>query len=224
MKKGIMRVGLTAGLVIVAVVWLASCQTAKPNTAGNAIETEQAGLAPKGDKAHSTIDFSLAFGNSKAIVSWKVEMVTGAGAQKQWSGDAKSLPSSLSWDGTSESGSLAPEGTYTARLTVDYGKDVPSVTAESNTFILDMTPPTGSVSFNPQQFKPDAQGAVQPVKVTIKGNSKVSKLDSWSLDIMDPMGKVFRSFDGKWPAGDVQWDGKSTNGDVVAPATAYSAT
>ncbi|HUI72929.1 MAG TPA: FlgD immunoglobulin-like domain containing protein, partial [Spirochaetia bacterium] len=224
MKKGIMRVGLTAGLVIVAVVWLVSCQTAKPNTAGNAIQTEQVGLAPKGDKAHSTIDFSLAFGNSKAIVSWKVEMVTKGGPQKQWSGDAKSLPSSLSWDGTSESGSLAPEGTYTARLTVDYGKDVPAVTVESSSFILDITPPTGSVSFNPQQLNPDAQGAVQPVKVAIKGNSAVAKLDSWSLDIMDPMGKVFRSFDGKWPAGDVQWDGKSTNGDVVAPATAYSAT
>jgi len=224
MKKGLMRVGLTAGAVIVVVVWLSSCQTAKPNTAGNNIQTEQAGLAPNGDKTHSTIDFTLVFGNPTAIKSWKVEMVTGAGAQKQWSGDGKSLPSSESWDGKSEAGSLAPEGSYTGRLTVDYGSGTPAVTAESSSFILDISPPKGSVSFNPQQFSPDAKGAVQSVTVAIKGSSAVAKLDSWSLDIMDPSGKVFRSFDGKGSSAEVQWDGKSSSGEVVAPGAAYGAT
>ena len=223
MKKGIWRVWGVGLAAVVLAVALVSCQTAKPNTAGNSIQTEQAGLAPNGDKAHATIDFTLVFANTAAIKTWKVEMVNGSNPQKQWSGDAKSLPSTLTWDGKSESGSIAPEGNYTAKLTVDYGSGTPAATAESSSFILDVSPPTGSVSFDPQQFSPDAQGAVQPVTVNIKGSSAAAKLDSWSLDIMDPNGTVFRSFDGKWPSAQVQWDGKSDSGSVVAPGASYTA-
>jgi outer membrane protein OmpA-like peptidoglycan-associated protein/flagellar hook assembly protein FlgD len=224
MKKGIVSIVVAAGAAMALSVVLLSCQTAKPNTAGNSIQTEQAGLAPNGDKEHSTIDFSLVFANKEGIKSWKVEMVTGGNPQKQWSGDAKSLPATLSWDGKSESGSLATEGSYTGKLTVDYGSGTPAATAESSSFILDVSPPTGSVSFNPQQFSPDAQGMVKPVTVAIKGSSAVAKMDSWTMDIMDPSGKVFRSFDGKWPGTEIQWDGKSSGGDVVAPGASYSAT
>lgn len=224
MKKGILSIVVAAGAAMALSVVLLSCQTAKPNTAGNSIQTEQAGLAPNGDKEHSTIDFSLVFANKEGIKSWKVEMVTGGNPQKQWSGDAKSLPATLSWDGKSESGSLATEGSYTGKLTVDYGSGTPAATAESSSFILDVSPPTGSVSFNPQQFSPDAQGMVKPVTVAIKGSSAVAKMDSWSMDIMDPSGKVFRSFDGKWPSAEIQWDGKSSGGDVVAAGASYSAT
>ena len=223
MKKGIWRVWGVGLAAVVLAAALVSCQTAKPNTAGNSIQTEQAGLAPNGDKAHATIDFTLVFANTAAIKTWKVEMVNGGNPQKQWSGDAKSLPSTLTWDGKSESASIAPEGNYTAKLTVDYGSGTPAATAESSSFILDVSPPTGSVSFDPQQFSPDAQGAVQPVTVNIKGSSAAAKLDSWSLDIMDPNGTVFRSFDGKWPSAQVQWDGKSDSGSVVAPGASYTA-
>jgi outer membrane protein OmpA-like peptidoglycan-associated protein/flagellar hook assembly protein FlgD len=222
MKKGVWRVW-GVGLAVALAAALVGCQTAKPNTAGNSIQTEQAGLAPNGDKEHATIDFTLVFASTAAIKTWKVEMVTGGNPQKQWSGDAKSLPSSLTWDGKSESGSLAREGSYTAKLTVDYGSGTAAATAESGSFILDVSAPTGSVSFNPQQFSPNAQGAVQPVTVNIKGSSAAAKLDSWSLDIVDADGKVFRSFDGKWPSGSIQWDGKSESGVVVAPGATYTA-
>ena len=224
MKKGFISIAGSAVVAVVLAVALLSCQTAKPNTAGNSIQTEQTGLAPNGDKQHSTIDFAIVFANKDAIKTWKVEMVTSAGPQKQWSGDTKNMPSSLTWDGRSESGSVAPEGTYTARLTVDYGPSVPAAQAESSSFILDTSPPKGSVTVNPQQFTPDADGAVQPATIQIKGSSAVAKLDSWSLDITDPDGKVFRSFDGKWPSGDIKWDGKSSSGDFVSPDSSYTAT
>jgi len=222
MKKGIWSIVLVGGAVLALSAALLGCQTAKPTT-GNSIQTEQTGLAPNGDKEHSTIDFALVFANQSAITGWKVEMVTGGNPQKQWSGDAKSLPSTLTWDGKSEGGSVAPEGTYTAKLTVSYGSATPA-TAESNSFILDTTPPTGSVSFDPQQFTPDAQGNVQPVNVTIKAASTAAKMDSWQLDIMDPSGTVFRSFDGKFPNAQTQWDGTSTNGATVAAGATYGAT
>jgi outer membrane protein OmpA-like peptidoglycan-associated protein/flagellar hook assembly protein FlgD len=221
-NKRFLRIAAATGLTIILAVAFLGCQTAKPNTAGNSIQTEQPGLAPNGDKEHATIDFALVFANREAIKSWKAEMTTGSGPQKQWSGDAKTLPSTLSWDGHSEAGSLAPEGTYTAKLTVDYGTGSPA-TAQSSSFILDISAPTGGVTFNPGQFTPDAQGAVKPVTVTIKGNSAVAKMDSWSLDILDQNGKAFRNFDGKWPSAEIQWNGKSSSGDWVSPSQSYAA-
>ncbi len=220
MKKGLVGLAITALALSIAVL---GCQTAKPAAAENSIQTEQTGLAPNGDKQHATIDFSIAFGNKDAIKSWKVEIVTGSGPQKQWSGDAKNLPATLTWDGRSEAGSPAPEGTYTAKLTVDYGTTAPAASAESSTFVLDITPPTGSVTLNPHVVTPDESGAFQPVTVSIKGSSAVAKLDSWSLEILDQDGRPVRSFDGKWPSSDVQWDGKSSGGDWAAPAQTYTA-
>jgi outer membrane protein OmpA-like peptidoglycan-associated protein/flagellar hook assembly protein FlgD len=149
-------------------------------------------------------------------------MVTGSSPQKQWSGDAFNLPTTLTWDGRTEAGSLAPEGTYIATFTVSYFVASPATT-QSNSFILDVSPPTGSLTFNPGNFAPDSSGAVQPVTISIKGSSAVAKMDSWSLDILDQDGKSFRSFDGKWPSTDIQWNGKSSNGDWVAPAQPYIA-
>ena len=211
-----------AGMGMTLVLALAGCQTTKPSTTGDAIQTEQTGLAPHGDKEYTTIDFSVVFGNGTAIKSWKVEMMTGSGSQKQWSGDSKNLPATLTWDGLGDSGSLAPEGTYTARLTTDYGSGSPA-SAESASFVLDISPPTGSLSFNPPQLTPDAQGAVTPVTVQISGSSKTARIDSWSLDILAPDGKAFRSFDGKWPSAGIKWDGKSTSGDLVSPSQVYTA-
>ena len=223
MKKGLLSMTGVGAVAIVLAVALLGCQTAKPNTAGNSIQTQQAGLAPNGEKQYQTIDFALVFAAKDAIKSWKVEMVSSSGSQKQWSGDAKNLPSTLTWDGKSDSGSLAPEESYTARLTVDYGTSVPPAVVESGSFILDISPPTGSVMFDPQQFTPDAQGTVQPVTIQIKGASAVAKMDSWSLNIMDPDGQVFRSFDGKGPSTEIQWDGKSSSGAVVTPGASYTA-
>jgi len=170
----------------------------------------------------STIDFSLSFSNLDSIKGWKVELLTGNASQKQWSGDATSLPQTLTWDGHSDAGTLAPEGTYTARLSVDYGMGSPAI-AQSPTFILDVSPPTGTVAFNPLEFTPGDGGAVQPVKISITGKSAVAKMDSWSIDLFDQNGKYFRSFDGKWPSDGITWDGKSSGGEWVAPSRSYVA-
>ncbi len=220
MRKGFLY---TIGVGVAIALALVSCQTTKASTAGDSIQTEQTGLAPNGDKAHATIDFSVAFAGSAAIKSWSVEMVTGSGTQKRWSGDLNNLPTILTWDGLGDSGSLAPEGTYTARLTVVHGSGSPAATTESSSFVLDISPPTGSLSFNPRQFTPDAQGAVTQVTVQITGRSAVAKMDSWSLDILAQDGKAFRSFDGKWPNTVVQWDGKSGSGALVSPSRVYTA-
>jgi outer membrane protein OmpA-like peptidoglycan-associated protein/flagellar hook assembly protein FlgD len=218
MKKGFIRFAMVAGVLAIA---LLGCQTTKAVTVENAIRTDQTGLAPNGDKLHSTIDFSLSFNTEPAIKSWTVEMVTGRGTVKLRSGTSIDLPETLTWNGRDDAGSPAVEGTYVARLTIEYLKVVP-VVVQSQSFILDVSPPTGSLSFAPAMFIADATGAVLPMTITIKGSSVSSRIDSWSIDIFDQDGKAFRSFDGKWSNAEIKWDGKSAAGNWVEPARFYS--
>jgi flagellar hook assembly protein FlgD len=219
MKSRILIIGIAAVAVSVA---LLGCQSTGPAGPGNSIQTEQTGLAPNGDKQHSTMDFSVSFDTGRVITSWKVEMLKGSDPQKHWSGDPFALPTTLTWDGHTDAGSLAPEGTYVAKLTVGY-LIAGVVTTQSSSFVLDLSPPIGSVTFTPGQFAPDSSGTVQPVTIFIKGTSAVARMDSWSVDILDQDGRAFRTFDGKWPTTEILWDGKSSNGDWVAPAQPYIA-
>jgi outer membrane protein OmpA-like peptidoglycan-associated protein len=203
-------------------VALMGCQTTKGIPRESSIMTEQAGLSPRGDNPHATIDFALFVGREGALQGWKVQMVAESGPQREWNGDAKNLPTSLTWDGRTDGGSIAPEGTYTATLTADYGT-AGRATASSHSFILDVSPPTGSLSFSPLSFVPDSTGAVEATTISIQGSSAVAVMDSWSLDVFDSEGRAFRSFDGRWPVTDVVWDGKSTSSEWVAADMSYTA-
>jgi hypothetical protein len=57
--------------------------------------------------------------------------------------------------------------------------------------------------------------------MTIAPAASEAKLDSWSLEIYDPGGNLFKTFDGKWPTDSVAWDGKGIKGDLVVSAEDY---
>jgi YVTN family beta-propeller protein len=181
-----------------------------------AVKARETGFSPRGDNQHSTIDFALVFGRVEAITGWKLEMVTQGGTQKQWAGGPADRPSTLSWDGLAEDGSPAPEGIYTARLAVSYG-EASREEAKSRPFVLDISPPTGRVAFDPAALEPDVTGAVPPVKISIQGSSATARMSTWSLDIVDQDGNAFQSFQGKWPDTTTTWDGKSPAGEWVTP-------
>jgi outer membrane protein OmpA-like peptidoglycan-associated protein/flagellar hook assembly protein FlgD len=219
MKKVILRLGMVA---VALSIGLLGCLSTEQGTTENSIRTEQTGLAPNGDKLHATIDFSVVVADVESVKGWRAEMVTRTGIQKQWSGNAENVPATLTWDGVNEAGTLAPEGVYSVKLLVDYGRDAPAM-VESNTFILAISPPTGSVSFNPGQFTTDKNGRVHPVTVSIKGSSAVARMDSWYLEILDQDGRVFRSFYGDWENSEVLWDGTSSTGELAAAGQPYIA-
>jgi outer membrane protein OmpA-like peptidoglycan-associated protein len=217
------KVILSLGMVAVALgMGLLGCQTTGQGATENSIRTEQTGLAPNGDKQHATIDFSLVVVDAESITSWRAEMVARPGIQKVWSGNAGNVPATLTWDGLTDGGTLAPEGVYSVKLVVDHGRGSPAM-AESNTFILATSPPTGSVSFDPGQFTTDTKGRVNPVMVSIKGSSKAARMESWYLEILDQDGKAFRTFYGDWANSEVQWDAKSTLGEWVTAGQPYIA-
>jgi len=207
-----------------SVLVLAGCQTAKPPSAQQSmIETEASGFSPKGAQGHNTIDFGLLFGNKDLVSSWQVQVVGASGAVKTFKGDGKSLPGTLTWDETTDSNAPAAEGTYSASLAIDFGGKLPKASAVSKDFVVDLTPPSGTLTVDPSNFTPSGQGVAAPVTMTVEATSTMAKIQDWSVNVFDSSGKLFQSFTGKWPDNKVSWDGKGMSGDFVSPSASYSA-
>ncbi|MGA2477518.1 MAG: hypothetical protein ABSG63_02065 [Spirochaetia bacterium] len=219
-KRILLFVGATAASLLV----LAGCQTAKPAAAQQSmIETESPGFSPKAEAGHTTIDFGLLFGNTDLVSAWQVQVVGASGPVKTFSGDGKSLPGTLTWDGTDDAKALVAEGTYTASLTVDYAGTLPKAAAATQPFVVDLTPPEAILHVTPTQFTPAEKGESAPVTMSVDASSPMAKIQSWSVNVFDSSGKLFQSFTPKWPDNTVRWDGKGLSGDFVSPSSTYSA-
>ena len=221
-----MKFLLTAGAAVALMAALAACQTTKPGlvaAAESAIQVEKSGFSPSGAAGQNSIEISLLFGNGDAVDSWKVEVASSGTTQKTWTGKSDYLPASLTWDGKADSGSLAPEGTYTAKLSITYKEKYQPASAESRSFVLDVNPPTGSLTMDPRFFTPTDSGVAAPMTITVNASSPLAKMDSWSLDVLDPAGTLVKNFSGQWPDASASWDGSSVAGGFVTPGTTYQA-
>ena len=224
MKSHLLR---GAGIAVLTLMAILACQTAKPALvapAESAVEVEKSGLSPAGAAGQNSIEISLLYGNSESIKSWKVEVASGANAVKTWKGDASYLPASLTWDGKGDSGTMAPEGRYTAKLSIEYASKFQSVSVESTRFVLDITPPSGTIALDPPQFTPTDNGVAGPVTLTINASSALAHLDTWSLDVLDMAGGLVKNWTGRFPNASTTWDGSSMSGGFVAPSTTYQVT
>jgi flagellar hook assembly protein FlgD len=213
------------GAAVVVLFVLAGCQTAKPITPQDSmIQAESAGFSPKADRGHNEIEFSVAIGNRDLVRSWKVQVLAGKGAFKTFSGDSTNLPSaSLRWDGVDDYGNPAPEGTYIANLSVDYAGKLAAASVASNTFVLDLTPPTGTLTADPVAFARTSQGVQGPLTISVSSSSPVARIQSWGVDVFDSDGRLFQSFTGPGSEGTMSWDGTGLSGDLVQPTRTYAA-
>lgn len=183
------------------------------------IETDVAGFSPLAESGKTTIDLDLAFANVSSVKGWKVLVSKDGETQRTFSGGAAKLPASISWDGKTASGKLAPDGRYVATLTVDYGSAYTPGKAQSPSFVLATKKPTGAIAISPSPFAPF--GTADTVVLRISPAASQARLESWSMDILDPGGNLFRSFSGKLPDNEAVWDGRGISGDLVASAEDY---
>ena len=216
-----LRVSLFFSLIALLIV--AGCATkpkappSVPDPESSSVQAGSAGLAPAGDAQYQSINFAILFGSRDAVASWSFSIVdqTKKNAVKTVKGDATSLPDKLGWDGKTDSGVLAAEGSYVAALSVDYAGKFNPGSASSKPFILDITAPSPSFTPNPAQYAYPSGGAVAPISVTLAAKPGLAKVASWGLDISDSAGNGVKSLKGTWPAGDVAWDGKTDSGAYV---------
>ncbi len=186
-----------------------------------------AGFSPNGDKTMDAMDFNLVFGNRDAVASWKME-AQGAGygavgTMRTWSGAGGKLPETLVWDGLTDKGDRAPEGRYTMLLSIDYGKRYANETARSPSFILDVSPPSLSVSTSPELFSPDGDGVADLLEFKLDARTNLARIADWSIDIYSPAAGIFARLDGPWgaQAGKASWNGLGSSGELVDSAEEY---
>jgi hypothetical protein len=186
----------------------------------DAVQVTLKGFSPKSETSARTIDLHLAFGDPALLLSWKLTLRGPNGSsQKTWSGDRSSLPSMVTWDGRTEGGAFAPDGTYVASLAVDYGTGSGVSTVTSSPFVLDVTPPSGSIALSDPLFSPIE--ASDTITLSVNASSPAAGIDSWSMNIYDPGGNLFTSFSSRWPQKQAVWDGKGLSGDMVQSAEDY---
>jgi flagellar hook assembly protein FlgD len=197
-----------------------------PPVPGEAAITPSAnGFSPNGDGAMETIGFDLSVPNREAVNSWKVQIAQAdGGIRKTFSGDASALKSGLTWAGRDDAGHPAPEGTYTASMSVDYGSIYKAVTVASRKFVLALTPPKGQIQASPDSVVPDENGLVTPAAIVLDGSSALGQMASWKVEIADSSGKSFGSYQGTWPPRRIAWNGVAEDGSLAEPGAKYSVT
>ena len=184
------------------------------------------GFSPNGDKAMDRMDFSLGFGNREAVAAWKLEILAATGpALRSWSGAGPaaggSLPESLTWEGLDAAGKSAPEGRYTALLSLDYGKRFAAESARSPSFVLDVSPPAVKAAVSPELFSPDGDGTGDLARFSLSADSGLARVVDWSVDIYGAERGLFARLAGPWPAAGASWDGRGSGGELVDSAETY---
>ena len=187
------------------------------------IETESRGFSPTSGKGDGSIDFSLKFGNLDSLRSWRVEIAGSGLTRRTFEGDADSAPASLSWDGRDNLGALSPEGTYSAALSLDYGRTFKTALAKTKDFILSTSPPGLRLRATPESFVPSDKGVASPVAVLLDASPRLGRIVSWTLDILDPQGKSVRAFNQAWPSNQAIWDGQTSSNTLVQSGSTYLA-
>jgi flagellar hook assembly protein FlgD len=182
------------------------------------------GFSPNGDGVMDTLDLSMGYGEAASLVSWKVEIVSEAADSKvirSIAGTQAILPPVITWDGMTNAGTLAPEGSYKALFTLAYGKVFAVNKVASPAFVLDLTAPKAKLEISPALFSPGSggKGDIETLKIVPDGAG--SDIQYWSISVYDPAGNLFANFFGDWPAAAVKWDGTGISGELVQSAEDY---
>lgn len=195
--------------------------TAWPIAPGKSIiQTDILGFSPTSETGNKEIDFAIYFANVAQIKKWDLVVADSNGKKSmKLTGNNAYLPSQVSWNGKNTSGKYAEEGTYVATLTVNYGTAFTESTAKTTPFILDITPPSGKVSFLPQYFSPMSDS--DKINIAVEPNKDLARIDSWSVEVYDPAWNLFMAATEKWPVNSISWNGRGIKGDLVVSAEDY---
>jgi len=182
------------------------------------ILTDLRSFSPNGDGIKDTINLIPQIQEQGGILSWKIDILnlgTAGSAVRSFEGRDQA-PSSTAWNGRTNAGTLAQDGSYVARLDLEY-RSGNRPTSLSMAFNLRTAPPQGDISVPYYIFAPNGNGNrdTLPIRVTTEGN------DEWNMVISSGNNTAVRSWNwtGRAPAVSIIWDGKDEAGNVVNDGT-----
>jgi flagellar hook assembly protein FlgD/outer membrane protein OmpA-like peptidoglycan-associated protein len=180
------------------------------------LSTDLRAFSPNGDRVQDTVNLVPQIKSRDGIASWQVEVLDAQGtAVRTFTGNA-AAPQNIAWDGKTGTGTAAPDGQYTARISLVYAQgDRPS--AQTRPFVLDTAAPNGAVNAAYTLFSPNGDGKRDslPLGVTTTGD------DTWEAAVMSAgaNGAAVKTWNWTGTAPDITWDGSDTNGNLAANGT-----
>ncbi len=181
------------------------------------ITASDRGFSPLAQSPHNTLSFSVHFSHPDTVTKWTVTITGTNGVVRTVVGN-NTIPA-WTWDGTTDGPKLT-DGEYKAMLTVTRGDA--SETAETAPFFVDITPPSGTVTVDPQPFTPGAEGDSGKVTFALTLTPRAADVATWRLFVIHPDGRRFADFISENNDGNrVVWDGHDQSGNTLEAGTTY---
>lgn len=193
--------------------------------APDTIQVSRDGFSPLASPPNHTLVASIQWSDPTTLVEWAVEFVSEGSEPARTLRGTQALPT-VDWDGKTDAGTLAPQGRYVALLKTAGSDGVLVERARSMTFVLDIVPPSGSMTVDPIPFSlgPATSIVDSASLVTIKLNitSGGAAWTTWRLGVFHPDGRRFRDFISEDHRDDqVIWDGRALNNAQLEAGTTY---
>ena len=176
-------------------------------------------FSPNNDGAKDLVTLFPSVPLKTGIISWRLSVLDRT-KREVWfvaGQDGSTLKDRFPFDGRDAALKALPEGQYQGQLSVSY-LNGHSPKASSPSFVLDLTPPSGSVSADRPAFNPAGDPGQNSVVFAQKG----TKDAKWTGQILGPDGKVKRSWSfSPLPDSEVEWDG-TDDASKALPDGTYS--
>jgi len=194
----------------VTVVYETVIKNRVPEVTVDAIPEAQRIFDPKSSGARNSITFTPRGSDEEA---WESGIWNASGTKVRSFENVKGRPTPRIWDGKDNSGSFAPDGVYSFRIsTTDKAQN--SASAELNNVILDSREAGAFLTTSVPAIKPAQNQSANLVDFTPR-LSLQDGIDNWKLELKDETGAVQRTFSGTSRVPAVQgWNGLNEQGRI----------
>ena len=168
-------------------------------------------FSPNGDGIKDTVTFVPHIKTSGKITEYKLTVVDSAGKAVRVFSDKNAMPSSVVWNGISDSGIMCTDSEYRASL---YAKSQNGHESkvETQPFLMDKVYPEIAVDVPYTLFSPDGDGRKDTFKVNV---TKASKEEKWAASIIGMDGETVRLFSWESRPVSFEWNGLDSDGNLV---------
>ncbi len=150
------------------------------------------------------------------LVEWAVTIENKDGkAVRNYSG-TDNPPEKIVFDGKSDDGSLAAEGSYCAKVTAKYLNGWETQPLKSPLFMLDRSAPSAKVTLKNTTFSPDGDGSLDVLEISHATISDFgSPIENWEGTVFDSTGTAVKTFDfGSYLPESVSWNGLDSSNNL----------
>jgi flagellar hook assembly protein FlgD/flagellar motor protein MotB len=179
--------------------------------------TDLPAFSPNADGVKDILTITAQVPLRGSLSFWALAVVDGSG-RNRWTlsgSGSEGFKDQFMFTGRDNDGTLLPEGSYRAKLTLRYINGYNPETW-SPSFVLDVTAPSVSVSgpagAHAFTFSPDGDGKKDSFTITQSGSAE----DLWSASLMSEGGSTVRTWEFRnGPPTNIIWDGRTNSGQLA---------